>query len=128
MYEFHGWATISLPEDLDECYEEVSEKIKKWVNKLNKIDNCVFDLRVNNGEYHVWTAGCKNRRIVIEEELLNFYRFIGQIAPCSYGLLYVLDHGVDQEFKVYVLVRGQLLERRDPFLSPFFPVIEDPSE
>ena len=52
-----------------------------------------------------------------------------RITPGSYGLLYTLD---DEDaahvnaFRVYVLARGALVERTDPFLSPFVPVVEDP--
>jgi hypothetical protein len=48
----------------------------------------------------------------------------------AYGLLYIYDDedttGLDNEFQVFRMVRGQVSMQKDPFLSPFMPTLEDP--
>jgi Immunity protein 7 len=52
-----------------------------------------------------------------------------QAKSVSYGLLYTRDDedpAHEHTFRVFVLARGTLTERADPFLSPFVPGVEDP--
>ncbi len=135
MFEFHGWAVIR--ESFDEAHEdgdvlkaivaELSEQIHThpWVN-----GPC--DLVSVNGAYHLWTTGLFNHRGSRAEELLAFFQSLAQKAPGSYGFLYVHDDEAENpkerdNFQVWKLARGQLLRHHDPFLSPYFPVVEDPS-
>ncbi|MGR6542089.1 Imm7 family immunity protein [Paenibacillus tundrae] len=56
---------------------------------------------------------------------------IGVMAPGSYGMLYVFNDEHPKhfnEFNVYVLTRGNVEERNDPFLSPLIPTVADDSE
>lgn len=135
MFEFHGWAVIR--ESFDEANEdedvlkaivaELSEQIRAhpWVNGPCRLE-------VVNGAYHLWTTGVFNHRGDRGEELLELFRWIARMAPGSYGLLYVYDDEAENlpervGFQVWRLARGQLLRHQDPFLSPYFPVVEDPS-
>ena len=73
-------------------------------------------------------AGLANYRGILEDDLINVFREIGEKAPGSYGLLYIADDEnveFDNEFRVGKLVRGKLEFVFDPFLSPRIPVIED---
>lgn len=136
MFEFHGWATIRFSpenrdrEDEDALQDGVVERVASYVWKLgwNPTAGEVLDIRCTNGETQVWVAGFRNHA-GIGEVLLDLFRYIADVAPGSYGLLYTLDDehpSFANEFRVHVLARGTLTERADPFLSPFVPVVEDP--
>ncbi|HEY9060727.1 MAG TPA: Imm7 family immunity protein, partial [Pseudobacteroides sp.] len=47
----------------------------------------------------------------------------------SYGILCIHDdedeRGFDNDFRVHVLSRGIIVEKADPFLSPFILTVED---
>jgi hypothetical protein len=61
--------------------------------------------------------------------VLEAWRTIGQLAPGSYGLLYVHDDedaGRDNSWVVYTMTRGMVAERSDTWLSPVVPVLQDP--
>jgi Immunity protein 7 len=51
--------------------------------------NVVLDVRLVNGEAHLWAAGAKNHATPIRQELLDLYHYIARIAPGSNGLLYI---------------------------------------
>jgi len=130
MYEYHGWITVrETPENTDEDrIGEILSELREHIGRLNWVSG-VLDLRAANGEYHLWTAGNENRKPLPEYDPVNLFRYVGEKAPGSYGILYVWDDedpdGYHNCFRVYVLARGKLQERDDPFLSPCVPVIED---
>jgi hypothetical protein len=68
--------------------------------------NVVVDARVVNGEALLWTAGAKNHATPIQQELLDLFTSIAQIALGSYGLLYLHD---DEDAKARQCVSGPLL-------------------
>ncbi len=89
----------------------------------------VLDLRVINGDYHIWTSGYRNHKPIDDYDPVGFFEYVAKIAPGSYGVLYARDNEdlIDDnynKFKVYVLAHGQLTEKEDPFLSPFVPTVE----
>jgi hypothetical protein len=78
----------------------------------------------------LYVGGNKNHRGVIGDELDQLLEWTARIAPGSYGLLYWRDDEGDpiagpNNFQVKVMSRGEVVTRFDPFLSPFFPVVED---
>jgi len=130
MYEFHGWATIhETTEESDTGdLELVVKNIQNFISELNWSGGL---LRVYpaNGTYHLSVGGFLNRKTSEAEEIIKLYQLIADLAPGSYGLLYTRDdediEGYDNEFKVFVLVRGSIQQKQDAFLSPFVPVVED---
>lgn len=75
----------------------------------------------------VWLAGYRNHR---NAHVLETWRTIGQLAPGSYGLLYVQDdedEGRDNSWVVYAMTRGQVTEGTDAWLSPVVPTLQDPA-
>jgi hypothetical protein len=91
--------------------------------------NVVLGFGLMNDQARLWAVGVKNHATPLRQEMLDVYTYIGQVAPGSYGLLYMLDDEDprhENAFSVFVLVRGTLTERADPFLSPFVPTVEDP--
>lgn len=133
MYEYHGWATIresSSIEDDDKRYSLIIQKIRKYFDELEWTSG-VLDLRVVNGDYQVWIAGLNNHCPVGKHNPINILKHLGVLAPGSYGLLYIRDSDDEDffnEFKVHTLIRGEVLEHNDPFLSPFIPRVEDDYE
>lgn len=132
MYEYHGWATLRetyLNEDhFDEKMEEMVGRIKEKMIEIGA-DNGLSDLRAVNGEYQLHLSGLLNHKSRRTEEIIQLYEFMAKTATGSYGLLYVFDdedeNGEDNEFQVYVMARGRIEKKKDPFLSPFAPVVED---
>ncbi|MBX4150612.1 Imm7 family immunity protein [Paenibacillus sp. FSL W7-1279] len=133
MYEYHGWATIresSSFEDDEEKYSFIVQDIRKYFDEI-EWPSGVLDLRAVNGDYQVWIAGLNNHKPVTKHNPIEVLRKIGELAPGSYGVLYIRDSDdaeLFNEFKVYTLIRGEIMEHNDPFLSPFIPKIEDAYE
>jgi Immunity protein 7 len=94
--------------------------IQKW-----NVNSRIYSHMV---EYHGWVAGNTNHRSQAIQDVFDLYAYISSVAPGSYGILYMHDDeeiGFENEFRVYVLTRGNLTVHKDPFLSPYFPVVED---
>lgn len=144
MLEIHGWVTAALSpgelEDETTTEQQAIAAIQECINTMScdMSSNLVADIRQLNGQAQIHLAGFTNHRSTVVDEALRLLAFVGNVAPGSYGLLYVHDDedipgysagndGIDHsnEFIVYVLARGQLTRKRDPFLSPLVPVIED---
>ncbi|SEB20862.1 Imm7 family immunity protein [Paenibacillus sp. 276b] len=133
MYEYHGWATIresaSFEEDEDQ-YELVIQQLKEYVQEL-EWPSGVLDLRAVNGDFQLWIAGLNNHKPVSKYDPTEVLKKVGEIAPGSYGVLYVRDSDdleFSNQFKVYSLIRGGITEHHDTFLSPFIPKLEDDYE
>lgn len=133
MYQYHGWAVV-LESTGDETSNEkeinIFESIKKFVEDLQpNVD--VLEMRAINGQYHLWMTGLWNREPSSRFNPVEIMKNIGNLAPGSYGMLYVFNDEHPKffnEFKVYVLSRGTIEEKDDPFLSPLIPVVADDSE
>lgn len=139
MFEFHGWAVIRVPENDDETSSQHSERatcaIKDVRSKLNEIHDefSTFDVeRTSNGLIVVFAHGLRNHRF---EPVIDLFLWIAEKLPDSYGVLHVLDdegfkRGADftNEFRVWRLALGELMEVADPFLSPFIPTAERPCD
>lgn len=133
MYEFHGWITLRETfenREMDECQiSKIASDIKLHIEKLNWYHG-VIGIRPINVEYYIWTVGASNHKPQDSDSPVEFFRYIGKMAPGSYGILYVIDdEDMSDEnynkFKVYVLKKGTVEERNDPFLSPFTPTVEN---
>lgn len=130
MYEFHGWAVIrETPQVIDEeNIDDIAKMIEEYIDNLNW-GSGILKIFAVNGEYQIIVSGLSNHKTQESEELLGVYKYIAKIAPGSYGLLYVKDDedtkGLDNEFIVYTLVRGNLSIQKDTFISPFIPIVED---
>ena len=128
MYEFHGWITVRETyenrDTEDDIIEAIVEKINKHISNINW-PHGVLEMRPINIEYYLWMAGASNHQPTGQYDPVEFFKYIANIAPGSYGLLYIIDHNKkDNKFKVYVLAKGTLKERADEFLSPYIPTVE----
>src|SRR5690606_3132434 len=128
MYEFHGW--IMIPEYENNGYM-IFKKINQRIEEYSW-DRGILDIQVVNASYHVIASGYTNHRSQDADKLFELYQYVAELSPRAYGLLYIWDDedpdGLTNEFQVFVLYRGKLHERRDPFLSPCIPVLDDPDD
>ncbi|WP_342554397.1 Imm7 family immunity protein [Paenibacillus sp. FSL R7-0652] len=132
MYQYHGWAVVLASTGDETCYEEevIFETVEKYIKDLQpNVD--VLDIKVINGQYHLWMSGLWNHEPSSKFHPVEIMKNVGIQAPGSYGMLYVYndEHPIHfNEFNVYVLKRGNVEEKHDPFLSPLIPVVTDDSE
>ena len=141
MYSAHGWATIwpSFKNDdaVDDLLEQdqmdaLSGQIAAHIQHLGleRTDqqmNPFAEIRTLNNEVQLWLTG-NNNHAQWHEAIVDLFHYIASVAPGAYGLLYTLndeDAALAHQFRVWVLARGALVERGDPFLSPYFPTVED---
>lgn len=126
MYEFHGWARIVHdPRGADDdeqlaCLSRVRERVREVADP-----GLVIETQHNGADFLSWHGEHNHRGDAWPERLL---RSIGEAAPGSYGLLYVLDDEDptnDNRFRVLALRRGDIVEASDELLSPFIPTCED---
>ena len=136
MYEYHGWITVRTTYENTDEVDETEERLWENINGIldSKIKSISWmpgltDLRYINGNCYITLAGYTNHRGPDSKEINNLYKFIAEIAPGSYGVLYEQDdediEGFNNKFKVKVLKRGKFINAEDTFLSPCVPEIED---
>ena len=134
MYEFHGWVTIrESPGEQGEdqqLLERLVADFRAQIRSYNWTSGGALLLDWFNGAYHVLASGLFNHADSRAVQLLELFTAVAERAPGSYGLVYVHDDEVDDlaarnRFQVWVLARGRLYYREDPFLSPYVPTVED---
>jgi hypothetical protein len=129
MFEFHGWITIhETPSEVDSGkLEEIVNKIKLKIEELAWESN-LLKLYAVNGSHRLCIDGYTNHKSNEAKDIITLVEFVADLASGSYGILYIRDdediNGLDNEFIVYVLARGNITEKKDPFLSPFIPNVE----
>ncbi|WP_225728934.1 MULTISPECIES: Imm7 family immunity protein [unclassified Nocardia] len=128
MFEYHGWISLrATAAAVDDEPPLPLAEIEVLVGELSGY--ALMDLRAMNGNHYVHMGGHPNHRGIHGDRLITMFRRIGELAPGSYGLLYVRDDEDPHhptEFRVYRMVRGAVTEQADTLLSPVIPVLEDP--
>ncbi|SFT43636.1 Immunity protein 7 [Lishizhenia tianjinensis] len=132
MIEYHGWITLRFSD-----YHVGNKKQEDFKNKLNTFLKTEFPvvLETNikigsfNGMDMLMMNGCHNHRGTDRFYPLQIFRWISENGPGSYGLLYIQDDedrrkDYADNFRVWVLKRGQLEEKEDTLLSPYIPQCE----
>lgn len=131
MFEFHGWATIRVPDD-GSSFTPIGrgvgfDAIKRLRAAINEAHDefCDFDIRrAGNGLVVLSVHGLRNHRY---EPVIDLFRWLATELPDSYGLLYIHDDedfNFSNDFRVWRLARGNCDELADPFLSPYLPTVE----
>jgi Immunity protein 7 len=120
------------PEDETDAAAAFAQ-IREWLKTVPNYGSCVGEWRVLNGKDMVFLQGYPNRPRGIDKEkldnaLVDLFERIAALAPGSYGLLYALNDDVDPNFQVWMLRKGKVERRDDPFFSPFVPTVEDRDE
>jgi hypothetical protein len=129
MLEYHGWINIRGKAYFveDDNMDEIVEKIQNYIDN-NNWNNGLMSLYPTNGEYFLHFSGFHNHNYSAPHVNL-FMEFIADVAQESYGIVYLYDDEAqdifENKFKVLVLKRGGVTEQADPFLSPYFPEVED---
>jgi hypothetical protein len=130
MIQLYAWAAIreSFEMDSEETNLPIIEKIiREKIDTFNWTNGMVM-LKFLNGNLVLSIAQNANRIRNETKNVFKLYAFIMQIAKGSYGLIYLHDDEDPEkanEFQVFVLARGKLEKRKDIFLSPLAPTIED---
>ena len=151
MITFHGWISLSSDSyDIDDEKEEAliaafRSYIKTEHPVLNQEDmGCM--IRYNGVDTYMFSGAHDPTfdPMTLAHPFLydiqsgeDFYgvqilKWVAENGPGSYGLLYVRDDddrkrdkNYGNEFRVWVLKRGNVYEMDDPFLSPFVPECSD---
>jgi hypothetical protein len=126
VYEWHGWATIRTTASVNDEREDPSPAILSSVRALLSESagtaNETVDLRVANGQFHLWLAGFHNH---LDPTIVGLYKAVAAAAPGSYGILYTHDDDVSNSWDRWVMCRGEVLRERDQDLSPHIGLVED---
>ncbi|CAM3799742.1 Imm7 family immunity protein [Smaragdicoccus niigatensis] len=130
MFEYHGWMTIRASAGDEKPAETATATALAEVELAQLRSGSGFvDLRTVNGSPQVHFGGLFNHGGGREGVVLSTFRRLGEVARGSYGLLYVRDDedssGRDNEFRVLIMRRGQVIEAKDSYLSPCIPLVED---
>lgn len=133
MIELHGWVTVretyKAAMDEEEQIDVIVQKIQEIIERLHWFKPTI---QAMNGEYFLEFTLYSNRKDSRSREVFELYGRIGELAPGSYGLIYLYDdedvEGRENRFQVFSLARGIVEEREDTFLSPVIPMIEDRDE
>jgi hypothetical protein len=145
-YKNDDTAADLLDDDkMEALRQQIADHIQELgLNRTEQRMKPFAEIRTLDYQIHLWLSGSDNYAVRSRipgatrsdqhaewhETILDLFNFIAAVAPGSYGLLYVEhDEGPEHpnQFRVWVLARGALVERGDPFLSPHFPVVEDPA-
>ncbi len=130
MFEFHGWATIHADDSDDPSSDELkgreSELTWKILDAIHEIkgSNRIFELHRMNGTTHLVLCGDHNHR---NEEIIEFFVGLAEIAPHSYGKLHVRDdedsRGFENTMQEWTLAGGRVTESTDERMSPCVPTL-----
>ncbi len=127
MFEYHGWITLrSTAEALE---DEPSLRLGEIQILVDELDGyALMDLQPMNGTYYIHLGGNPNRGGRHGAAVVDLFAKVGQLAPGSYGLLYLHDDEDPEHmlsFRVFRLARGMVTEHADHLLSPVIPTVED---
>jgi len=129
--DINGWAVINESYVYDDessiPYERYIDAVRAHVTELDL--GFAVTVSTPNGIGMVQVAMCRNHDDRATDEILDLFRYIGQIAPGSYGQLHFRDEeGRRRDWNtmdVAVLARGSVTMHKDPFFNPCCPNIEE---
>lgn len=128
MFEYKGWVTLEF-DPYEEDFTKLKEQISLLENTLHTFNNfSQFSTIINcNESYILPLIGVLNHENDILEEMKTLLRYIGEILPASYGVVYYRDHEGSSSNNYFIirLSKGKLEEFADNILSPCFPIIEN---
>lgn len=88
-----------------------------------------MNLTYLNGELTLSVSIKANRRREEVNNIFDLFETIADKAKGSFGIIYFHDdedlNGKDNEFRVYLLKKGEVIEVNDNYLSPIIPSLED---
>jgi len=127
MYEFHGWAVLRYHthDTNEQLQEEALLQFEQYIEETDRMNLSI--IKRYNGQDSFLITGLHNHYAAY---VLEIFEWIATYLPGAYGLLYVHDDEAgddinENQFVVWKLARGKLEKAKDPFLSPYIPVVED---
>lgn len=132
MVLYFGWINIqmtysSAEESSDEELLAVVSSIREKIEREQGLQGNV-SIRIINGVVFLRCDAFTNHWGIEAAAVVDLYKFIGEAAIGSYGLLYLMDDedpGYDNKFRVFRLAKGVLKECEDNLLSPINPTLEE---
>lgn len=131
MVELHGWALLRenfTADNEDTQIEQIVSRIAQDVEDT-KIESNLLRIEYSNAEATLTATRFTNHLSDDITRIIDLFKRVASIAPGSYGLLYLHNDedttGLSNAFQVYVLSKGTVTLQQDPFLSPFFPTVEE---
>lgn len=132
MLEYQGWATISeASSEEDECDRRLVDVVSKIEKKIDIIRSEHYELGLKyfNAEPRLWVMGYSNRKRSDWDGIVGLFKYIAEISYGSYGVLSFWDDedidGLANMYQSYVLKRGGVKLKIDPFLSPCVKTLKD---
>ena len=130
MVYYFGWIVLSIDLDNDNFTEQENKEMLHKVDILLEPIRKYLTLCERKQENYLETlfvSAAHNHDINYKEDIVSFYKSIGELAKGSYGLLYVRnpeDNEIGNEFIVFRLAKGIVTQHKDNLLSPCNPTIE----
>lgn len=132
MITENGWAVISESYIYDD--DLYDQKGRILADILAYIDRSIVAAKVDmyylSGSPVFHFALGTNHYTADTDDLIALFRYIAQVAPGSYGQLHVYDD--ENRFEnsvvmdVFVMCRGEVVRRLDPYFTPYLPNVEGP--
>lgn len=120
MLELHGWITLResyKTNSEEENMKYIFRKIKEKVYELDWTTN-LLDIRYCNGSPNLSISLFANRIGQEVNVIFELLKFICKEAKGSYGIIYICDDEVSEDFACYIICKGNINKVEDPFLSP----------
>jgi hypothetical protein len=132
MFEFHGWAVITVNGHSDAAAHALRERqdmefVRTAVSEAQDGISLIDLTEGGNGLAVLRLHGLRNHR---RDNALELFRRIAAELPASYGVLYIYDPedpAFDNGFRIFRMARGFVDEFPDLVLSPRVPTIEAPN-
>jgi hypothetical protein len=133
MVEIHGWITLRYSDyhseddkqhDFVYHFKQFLQKHCEWV--VGNPDSQIGYLTQRNG-LDCFTIAAQHNHLGSPFYPLDIFKWVAEHSPGSYGILYFHDDEDEarhNEFRVFTLKRGKLIELKDPFLSPYLEEVE----
>lgn len=134
MIEIHGWATIRESyteegEDDERLAKIIAELTVKLENYPARYDNMNIDCLTLNGSHHLTVTANTNHKDGRWHFVHDLFKWLSEQAPGSYGILTCHDdedqNGLENEFQIFLLKKGNFVRSKDALLSPYFPTVEE---
>jgi hypothetical protein len=130
ILDYSGWVEIHLEENLNgfNGRKQFFREIEPYISDFNRYTYRMILYQPMNFADKYFISGVHNHAGTYFDDLLSLLKVIGEKAPLSYGLVYVLfaEHPVYwNEYRVFRLAKGIITEHEDILLSPCNPTVEN---
>jgi hypothetical protein len=136
-YRLMGWFNIddrtfwSNDTDTNENVERLEAKLEALRGRVRELDlwTTIVEIRQINGQDLLLLFANQNHPRDTPAVVDTLLAYVSEQFPGTFGLLHEYNDEIGEEwwnqYRLRVMVRGQLIDRPDPFFSPIQPTIED---